>query len=91
MPRNYKRKTNHGQRDIESITVAVKAIKVDGISIHAASKAHGIPYKTLQRYTKKIEVKCPDVSTATDIQLTDAVQTITEHPTVCCINSFYFE
>lgn len=91
MPRNYKRKTNHGQVDTESITKAVKAIKVDGNSIHAAAKAYGIPYKTLQRYTKKIEVKCPDVSTATNVELTDAVQIIKEHPTVCYINGFYFE
>nr|XP_047127647.1 uncharacterized protein LOC124808542 [Hydra vulgaris] len=59
MVRKFKRKTNRGYTSGDVIMCAVKDVNINNISIRSAAKNHGINYRTLARYCKKIVITNP--------------------------------
>uniref|UniRef100_A0A146LWP3 HTH psq-type domain-containing protein n=1 Tax=Lygus hesperus TaxID=30085 RepID=A0A146LWP3_LYGHE len=54
MVRNYKRKTNRGLVEPEDVMKAVRAVRIDRVSLRQAAKAISISYGSLMRYVRKI-------------------------------------
>nr|XP_047138897.1 uncharacterized protein LOC124814861 [Hydra vulgaris] len=67
MVRNFKRKTNRGYTSGDVIMCAVKDVKINNISIRSAAKNHGINYRTLARYCKKIIITNPSHGSIADL------------------------
>ena len=66
MVQNFKRKTNRGYTG-DVIMCAVKDVKINNISIRSAAKNHGINYRTLACYCKKIIITNPSHGSIADL------------------------
>ena len=61
------RKTNRGYTSGDVIMCAVKDVKINNISIRSAAKNHGINYRTLASYCKKIIITNPSHGSIADL------------------------
>lgn len=88
--RNYKKKTNDGFQDIETLLKAVKEVKIEKKSMYSVSIRYNIKKISFQNYIHKIDEHFPDISKISDDELSHKLTEIitSGKPTVSLKHSF---